>query len=207
MTSDSNGTHKFRIYTKTGDKGTSALYNGQRLPKDDGIFHALGDVDELNSAVGIAREFCDDRHEGLPEQLEVIQSRLLDIGSAVATPANKSSERKLENVRFNASATEQLEKWLDTMDDTLPPLRNFILPSGGKAASSLHLARSICRRAERSIVPLVREEMCDEQVGIYMNRLSDYLFTAARFAAAKEEQPEVIYKKIGDSEQRELVAS
>lgn len=198
---------KFKIYTKTGDKGTSALYNGQRLPKDDGIFQALGDVDELNSAVGVAREFCDDRHKALLEQLEVVQSRLLDVGSAVATPADKSSESKLQRVRFDASSTEQLEKWLDAMCEELPPLRNFILPSGGKAAGCLHLARSVCRRAERSVVPLVREGLCDHQVGIYLNRLSDYLFTAARFAAAKEEQPEVVYKKMEGSDQRELVSS
>eukprot|EP00877_Chromochloris_zofingiensis_P006750 jgi/Chrzof1/2328/Cz11g11050.t1 len=184
---------KFRIYTKTGDKGTSGLYNGQRLPKDDVTFQALGDVDELNSVVGVAREFCVD--DQLQQQLEVIQSRLLDVGSAIATPVDKSPEYKLQRVAFDVQATSKLESWIDEMDEVLPPLRNFILPSGGKAASFLHMARSVCRRAERSVVPLVRDEVVDAQVAIYLNRLSDYLFTAARLAAQKEGKQEVIYKK------------
>lgn len=189
-----SGSSKFRIYTKTGDKGTASLYNGQRLPKDDDMFHALGDVDELNSAVGVAREYCTEEAK-LQQQLEEIQSRLLDVGSAVATPADSSSQSKLARVAFPSSATAEVEGWLDGLDDQLPPLRNFILPSGGKAASHLHMARSVCRRAERSVVPLVRAELVDLEVGKYLNRLSDYLFTAARYVALKQGHPEVVYKK------------
>lgn len=192
--------NKFRIYTKTGDKGTAALYNGERRPKDNDVFHALGDVDELSSAVGVAAEFLDERHEPLVEQLQTIQSRLLDVGSAVATPLASSSEAKLKRVAFPEGATAQLEGWLDALDDQLPPLRNFILPSGGKGAACLHLARSMCRRAERSVVPLVRAELCEAVVGVYLNRLSDYLFTAARYASQKEGKPEHVYKKGAASE-------
>lgn len=196
MSEGNNGNStKFRIYTKTGDKGTAALYNGQRRPKDNDVFHALGDVDELNSAIGVAQEFCTVDQEALQQQLEVIMSRLLDVGSAVATPADSSSQQKLSRVQFPKESTAQLEAWMDAMDDQLPPLRNFILPSGGKAAAHLHLARSVCRRAERSVVPLVRAEAVDPEVGVYLNRLSDYLFTAARFAAQQEGKPEIVYKK------------
>ena len=106
--------HRFKIYTKTGDSGTSSLYNGDRLPKDDATFQALGDVDELNSAVGVAREFCweHDGHRGTAIQLEWVQSRLLDVGSAVATPAQGSSERKLQRVQFGPAHALVLEvRW------------------------------------------------------------------------------------------------
>lgn len=93
-------------------------------------------------------------------------------------------------------ATE-LERWIDVMDDQLPPLRNFILPSGGRAASALHISRSVCRRAERSMVPLVKEQIAEESAARYLNRLSDFLFTAARYAALKDGKQETIYKKSG----------
>mmetsp|Transcript_10391 Transcript_10391/g.22326 ORF Transcript_10391/g.22326 Transcript_10391/m.22326 type:complete len:213 (-) Transcript_10391:339-977(-) len=185
---------RYKIYTKTGDSGTASLYNGQRLPKDAVYFQALGDVDELNSALGLASEWCTAQPH-VQEQLAVIQSRLLDVGSAVATPATSTHQTKLQQTRFDEGATPLLETWLDELDSHLPPLFNFILPSGGKASAHLHMARSICRRAERSVVPLTREGHVDQQVAIFLNRLSDYLFTAARFMAHKEGRPEVIYKK------------
>lgn len=189
---------RFKIYTKTGDLGTSSLYNGARLPKDSDYFCALGDVDELNSTIGVAREFCGATCSSTTAQLEVIQSRLLDVGSAVATPISSSSEAKLKRTKFDGGSTVQLEGWIDDMDAHLPALTNFILPSGGQASAFLHQARSICRRAERSVVPLTREANVDEQVAVYLNRLSDYLFTAARFVAAQHGEPEVIYKKGAD---------
>lgn len=187
---------KYKIYTKTGDAGESSLYNGQRLPKDDDYFQALGDVDELNSVIGVAREYCEEgNHNETTTQLEIIQSILLDVGSAVATPLPSSSKHKLERTKFDATHTPIVEGWLDAMDDALPPLKNFILPSGGKAASFLHMARSVCRRAERAVVVLQRKDVVDNEVAIFMNRLSDYLFTAARFVSLQAGKPEVIYKK------------
>lgn len=187
---------RFKIYTKTGDKGTSSLYSGERRRKDDAVFEALGDVDELNSALGVAHEYCSLAKIGvLCTQIEEIQSRLLDVGTAVATPLDKSSSRKVQRARFDASAVASLEKWIDEFDERLPPLRNFILPSGGLASSHLHVARTLCRRAERRVVPLVDEQHVEGVVAQYLNRLSDYLFTAARHAAAAAARPETVYKK------------
>lgn len=197
----SDAASRYKIYTKTGDQGTSSLYNGNRAAKDDMVFWALGETDELNSAVGVAREFLREsrNHSNLAKlssQLEEIQSRLLDVGSAVATPLDTTkSTFKLNRTKFDSDAVKKVESWIDEMDEELPPLTSFILPSGGKAAAFLHVARCVCRRAERRIVPLVRGEQVEETVVIYMNRLSDYLFTAARYAALKEGGQETIYKK------------
>jgi len=199
-----------KIYTKTGDTGTSSLYSGERRPKTDAAFAALGDVDELNSMIGVAREFVASGAESInessdvtkmtslasiSEQLQEIQSRLLDIGSAVATPVSSSSESKIQRVSFSEGHVEILERWIDQHDATLPQLTNFILPSGGFAASHLHLARAVCRRAERSVFSLVSHGSTDVQVSIYLNRLSDYLFTIARVAAKHDCMPEIVYKK------------
>lgn len=118
------------MYTKTGDKGTSSLYNGTRASKTDAVFAALGDTDELNAAIGLAREHCAELSDvgSLVDQLVVIQSRLLDAGSAIATPTSSSSEAQLERVTFDEAHVEVLEEWIDEMDETLPPLKNFILP-------------------------------------------------------------------------------
>eukprot|EP01088_Endostelium_zonatum_P007492 TRINITY_DN1977_c0_g1_i1.p1 TRINITY_DN1977_c0_g1~~TRINITY_DN1977_c0_g1_i1.p1 ORF type:complete len:147 (-),score=31.24 TRINITY_DN1977_c0_g1_i1:294-734(-) len=143
----------------------------------------------------MAREHCIVSGNGLDEKLEKIQSLLLDVGSCVATPPSTASERKLERTSFNEDYVKQLEQWIDEIDKQLPPLKNFILPSGGLSSSSLHVARSVCRRAERSVVPLVRSGDVPDSVGRFLNRLSDFFFVAARFAAQKDGKEEVIYKK------------
>ncbi|CAI5969519.1 unnamed protein product [Closterium sp. NIES-64] len=214
--------HRARVYTRTGDKGTSSLYTGERRRKDDHVFGALGDVDELNSALAVAAEYC--RVQGLKElcdQIAVIQSRLLDVGSVVATPPSSASAAKLQRVRFDPTAVDTLELWIDSLDEKLPPLTAFILPSGGMAAAHLHLARSICRRAERAVIAVAAEDeeqqqqeaheaqeggatapdsepplpRIDPTVMRFVNRLSDFLFTAARFAAQHACRTETIYKK------------
>ena len=187
-----------KIYTKTGDGGESSLYNGERLPKDDLYFDALGDVDELNSSLGVIREFLSE-DDTLSNQLSLIQSLLLDCGSAIATPSS-SGEAKVERCRFDpqGAAVTQLEAMIDEMDAQLPPLTNFILPSGGKAASFLHLSRSIARRSERKVIQLARSHGEEKLLGsthVFLNRLSDYLFVAARAQAVKEGRAEVTYKK------------
>jgi ATP:cob(I)alamin adenosyltransferase len=204
---------KIKVYTRTGDKGKSSLYNGDRAAKDSAIFAALGDVDELNATIGVAREFCaiarkpsDDASESaageasaladVQTKLEEVQSRLMDVGTAIATPPKEGmAESKAAIAAFADSHASDLETWIDSMETELPPLRNFILPSGGMAASHLHVARATCRRAERAVVPLVREGVTQAAVGIYLNRLSDALFVAARLAAKREGRAEVTYQK------------
>lgn len=190
-----------KIYTKTGDKGTSSLYNGERRSKTDDVFKALGDVDELNSLLGIAREHIGE--STVDTQIQEIQSRLLDVGSCIATPPESSSESKRQRVEFESVHVERLESWIDEHSETLPALTQFILPSGGLAASHLHLARAVCRRAERSVIACyvshgdqeIAQASSDNRVRVYLNRLSDYLFTIARVCAFKENRPEVTYRK------------
>ncbi|KAF9110230.1 hypothetical protein BGX27_006622 [Mortierella sp. AM989] len=189
-----------KIYTKTGDKGTSSLFTGERRPKDDVVFDALGTNDELSSSIGFAREFCLDQGDsldGIVSQLEQIQCLLQDIGSNIATPRDSATAPRLARTEFDADGqhVQDLEIWIDAMDQELPPLTSFILPSGGKAAASLHVARSVSRRTERRVVPLAQEQRVDKSVAIYLNRLSDYLFTCGRYAAMKAGRQEVLYKK------------
>ena len=228
---DAAPSRAMRIYTKTGDAGTSSLYNGARRPKEAAHFAALGDVDELSGHLGLAREHL--RVLGLAAaaaaaadasaasaaeaaaeaaataaaaaaaelgaQLAETQSRLLDVGSAIATPEGSSRPDQLARARFaSAPCTAALERWIDALDARLPPLRNFILPSGGLAASQLHVARSVCRRAERAAFALVRERELDAGVAVYLNRLSDYLFMAARAASRAAGGEETVYKKAAD---------
>ncbi|XP_026178616.1 corrinoid adenosyltransferase MMAB isoform X2 [Mastacembelus armatus] len=178
-----------KIYTKTGDKGFSSTFTGERRPKEDNIFEALGNADELSSAIGLAREFCLDKGHTFTYQLDKIQCILQDVGSNIATPRSSARESHLKRTKFNAQVTADLEAWIDNLTGELPPLTKFILPSGGKSSAALHLARTVCRRAERRGSG---SRCCQvfEQV-----RLSDYLFTVARYAAVKEGKEEKIYKK------------
>ncbi|CAG8467271.1 13946_t:CDS:2 [Cetraspora pellucida] len=194
---------KSAIYTRTGDKGcslckiprTSSLYNGERRPKNDDIFHSLGTVDELNSSIGIANYYCKKAGNGLDEKLIEIQCKLIEIGSNIATPRSSSNESKLSYTSFDDEIVTTLESWVDHYDSQLPPLKNFILPSGGECAVFLHQCRSICRRAERITVPLVEAGIADNAVGKYLNRLSDFFFVAARYAAMFENHTENIYQQ------------
>ena len=124
----SAGSARYKVYTKTGDGGSTSLYSGERRKKDDAFFHALGDVDELNAAIGLSREHCAPLGGELVGQLVEIQSRLLDAGSAIATPATSSRPEQLARAAFDAGITAHLEAWIDAMEEALPPLKNFILP-------------------------------------------------------------------------------
>ncbi len=193
-----------KIYTRTGDAGTSSLFSGERRIKADRVFMALGDTDELNASIGLARshvEVAGPPMATMLPQLDSLQSRLLDVGSAIATPLGSSSEARLQRTAFEEGvrSTQQLEEWIDAMDAELPTLRNFILPSGGAAAASLHVARAVCRRAERSVTPLCLDGECDPAAAVFLNRLSDYLFVGARFAALRTGGTEIPYQKGGDS--------
>ena len=206
-----------KVYTRTGDSGTSQLFSGERRPKTDQTFSALGAVDELNSHVGVARELAlRDGLTDLAEQLEEIMSRLFDVGAAVATPLDTASDSKVARAAFDPkfgsgsggdggsendnrfTHTAELEGWIDAHTEALPPLKNFVLPSGGICAAQLHVARAVCRRAERSVVPLVERHSLEASVSTYLNRLSDYLFTAARAAALRKGYREVVWAKSRD---------
>ena len=201
--SDNNMKKKAAIYTRTGDKGTSSLFSGERRSKDDLVFNALGHTDELNACIGVAKEYCVSSNNGLAPSLSLIQSRLLDLGSAVATPRiNTKSEARIERTSFPKEHVDTVEEWIDQLDVQLPQLKTFILPSGGLSSANLHVARAVCRRAERSVVPLVDAGEVEASVQKYLNRLSDFFFTAARFAAAHDGQEETVYRKEFEREKK-----
>ncbi|HYW64403.1 MAG TPA: cob(I)yrinic acid a,c-diamide adenosyltransferase [Bradyrhizobium sp.] len=169
-----------RIYTRTGDDGTTALGSGERRPKHDLRISAYGTVDETNAAIGVARLHLKEMPE-LDAMLGRIQNDLFDLGADLAVPER---ERKAERLRLLSSQVERLERDIDALNAELAPLTSFVLPGGTPAAAHLHLARTICRRAERIIVELAARP--DEPVGApaiqYMNRLSDFLFVSSRAA-------------------------
>jgi cob(I)alamin adenosyltransferase len=177
-----------KIYTKTGDDGTTALGTGERRPKDDLRIEAYGTVDETNAAVGMARvELGGDLPE-LDRMLAAIQNDLFDLGAELATP-DDGKPKDYEPLRIVQSQVERIERDIDQLNADLAPLRSFVLPGGNRAAAALHLARTISRRAERLMVKLVRQE--PDRVGepalIYMNRVSDFLFVASRYVNKKGE--------------------
>ena len=172
-----------RIYTRTGDDGTTALGSGERRPKFDLRISAYGTVDEANAAIGVVRLHLAD-NPVLDRMLGLIQNDLFDLGADLAVPQR---DGKAERLRVLASQVERLERDIDSLNANLAPLTSFILPGGTPAAAYLHLARTICRRAERIIVELAANpaEPVSEAAIQYMNRLSDFLFVASRFQNGK----------------------
>ena len=172
-----------KIYTRTGDEGDTGLFGGPRVPKDDARVEAYGAVDELNSVLGVVRA----QLEGAPEagdlsaRLQQLQSELFDLGGELATPDVDEREAQGQVVaRIREDAVEALEAWIDDLEGELEPLEQFILPGGHPAAAALHLARTVCRRAERRTVSLASLEDVSPVVLHYLNRLSDLLFVLAR---------------------------
>jgi cob(I)alamin adenosyltransferase len=186
-----------KIYTRTGDQGETSLYTGQRIAKNHIAFDALGTVDECNCTIGIALSFFPDNgaFEEPKKQLLFIQHALFDLGAALATPRTRAASAKIEKTRFDAEEVHLLEQWIDHMESSLPPLRTFILPGGNTAGSFLHLARSICRRAERLVVPIHKASDVPDNVLVYLNRLSDYLFVASRYVNHLTHTPETSWEK------------
>jgi cob(I)alamin adenosyltransferase len=174
-----------KIYTKTGDKGYTSLIGGTRVPKHHLRIESYGTVDELNSYIGLIRDQPIAEHHR--EILKQIQDRLFTIGASLAADPEKS---RMIIPDLHLDDIELLEKEMDTMDEQLPELKHFILPGGNTTVSYCHLARCVCRRAERITVHLAQESTVDEKVNIYLNRLSDYLFTLARKLGNEQNIPE-----------------
>lgn len=175
-----------KIYTKTGDKGTTGLFGGGRVSKSSPRIAAYGEIDELNAILGIV--CAETPHEPIRTALTQVQSALFTLGAQLASP---SKDPKIEVV--TAADVDGLERQIDVISESLPQLRSFILPGGGKTAAYLHLARTVCRRAERMMVHLadVPDESVDHWLLVYVNRLSDYLFTMARLANQLEKIEDV----------------
>jgi cob(I)alamin adenosyltransferase len=178
------GNRLSKIYTRTGDDGTTGLGDGTRVPKDSVRVEAYGTVDELNSAVGVLLAV-----PGLPPAVSAclteVQQQLFDLGGELCIPGHRA---------ISASQVTQLEQALDAFNDPLPPLKEFILPGGGPAAAACHLARTIARRAERRVWTLARAEVVSPEVAKYLNRLSDLLFVLARVLARHESGAEVLWR-------------
>jgi cob(I)alamin adenosyltransferase len=174
-----------RIYTKTGDSGETGLLGGDRVRKDSLRIQAIGEIDELNSALGLASCAQGDTH--FSPTLPSLQSLLFDLGSEIACPPG--GKFHLETIRMED--VSELETAIDAMSGGLPELKNFILPGGTELAARLHLARSVCRRAERALVTLGEEAEVRPTVLEFINRLSDWLFTAARTANASQNVQDV----------------
>jgi len=171
-----------KIYTKTGDKGTTSLFGGTRVAKHHIRIESYGTVDELNAHIGLVKD--QDTGEHTKEILNRVQDRLFTIGSTLASEPEKatlkSGKDRLGISRISAEDIELLEQEMDRMNDELPPMTNFILPGGHQSVSFCHIARCVCRRAERMATALHEISPFDEMVLMYLNRLSDYLFVLAR---------------------------
>lgn len=179
----------------TGDQGKSSLYSNERRWKDDFAFQALGTVDELQSHIGVCRELV--FAEGLFDVAELllhIQCCLQDVGAHVATPPD-ASKAKIEKTKFDESLYELVNKQIDVYGDRLPPIKQFILQGGGAAGAALQLARGVCRRAERSLVPLLKEDVIDRNALRFLNRLSDLLFVLGRYACMITGSTEAFYQR------------
>lgn len=177
------GNRLSKIFTRTGDNGTTGLGNGSRVAKDDARVEAIGAVDELNSFLGSL--LTQDLPEPLRANLTRIQHELFDLGGELSLPGH---------TLIQADAVARLEKEIELFNENLPPLKEFILPGGNPAAAACHVARTVCRRAERRVVTLARQAPLNEQVQIYLNRLSDLLFVIARVLTRDRGQDEAQWR-------------
>lgn len=180
-----------KIYTKTGDTGQTALFGGGRVEKDHPRVEAYGDVDELNACLGMARSV--ELMPRIDEVLVPIQRDLFSIGALLATPNRDKMREQLQKARIDEGRITELERAIDECERELEPLKSFILPGGTPKSSALHVARTVCRRAERRVVALNREVQLPDLVVIYLNRLSDLLFMLARVANRRAGAGEVTW--------------
>jgi cob(I)alamin adenosyltransferase len=180
-----------RIYTRTGDEGTTGLFGGGRVAKDDPRVEAYGDVDELNATLGLARAIEPDPR--IDEILVGAQRDLFAIGALLATPDLAKMREQLEKARIDDARITQLEQDIDVGEAEVTPLRAFIVPGGTRKAATLHVARTVCRRAERRVVQLSHSVELPPLAAIYLNRLSDLLFVLARVATRRAGAGEVTW--------------
>ena len=178
-----------KIYTKTGDRGTTSLIGGTKVPKSHLRIEAYGTIDELNSFIGL---LGDHLPPSLPTLVREIQDRLFTIGAALACDPQKEPKFAIPDLR--ETDIQVLENAIDTMDTQLPPMKSFVLPGGHPAVSTAHVCRCVCRRAERCVVRLQSEEPVAPLVLQYLNRLSDYLFELSRFIGHQLAIPEIPWK-------------
>jgi cob(I)alamin adenosyltransferase len=187
-----------KVYTRTGDRGETALVGGKRVPKDSLRIEAYGAIDELNSIVGLARVFNEESldageaHQFLDEVLCQIQDQLFDIGSELATPAEFFQQGMY---RVSEDEIDRLEKLMDKCHEDLEPLKSFVLPGGGRVGAYLHQSRTVCRRAERDILRLSRKEEVNPDVLKYVNRLSDLFFVLSRWIAKQTGEQEYLWQR------------
>ena len=187
-----------RVYTRTGDKGETGLVGGKRVPKDSPRIEAYGTTDELNAIVGIIRTFNEERlgdgehHRWLDDVLRKIQNQLFDLGSELATPAGAEYEGMFH---FTEAEVKGLEELMDHCQKDLPPLKSFTLPGGGRINAFMHQARTVCRRAERQVLRLSREEPINEWTLKYVNRLSDTFFVLGRWVAKHMGEKEYLWER------------
>jgi len=180
-----------KIYTKTGDKGNTSLIGGTKVPKNDIRIETYGTVDELNSWIGLINDQITD--DQIRKELKEVQDRLFTIGSLLATDTEKEPKMKLPDL--NETDIQFLEHRIDMMTAELPAMKNFILPGGHVTVSSIHITRCVCRRTERLAVNMQQHDLfVDEKLIQYLNRLSDYLFTLARYIAQKLGADEIAWK-------------
>jgi cob(I)alamin adenosyltransferase len=187
-----------RVYTRTGDRGETALVGGKRVPKDSLRIEAYGTIDELNSIVGLARAFNEEKladgeaHRFLDTVLRQIQGELFDLGSELATPPDFFQEGMY---RISESEVKKIEQFIDECQKELEPLKSFVLPGGGRIGAYLHQCRTVCRRAEREILRLSRAEELSEWPIKYVNRLSDLFFVLSRWISKKTGKDEYLWQR------------
>lgn len=187
-----------KVYTRTGDKGKTRLAGGQQVWKDSLRVEAYGTVDELNAALGVVRVMnkesggASSSSDRLEQELRWVQNKLFDLGALLATAPGQTFKNM---PTVTAKEIKRVEQLIDACQQDLTPLKEFILPGGGKVSSFLHQARTICRRAERVCVRLAREEQVDPTIVIYLNRLSDALFVLARWVARTQGEPEFLWER------------
>jgi len=182
-----------KIYTRSGDEGDTGFFGGGRVPKSHVRVEAYGTVDELNAVLGVAVAAVED--EEIRSKLGLVQQDLFALGSSLATPGAEDASARAATPPLPRTRIQEMEGWIDLSSGETPPLTNFILPGGGEGAAALHMARTMCRRAERATVRLAGEEATDPDVVRYLNRLSDLLFALARLENHRAGIPDVLWQK------------